>query len=152
MMYSKNDNSKREITQSNNANSNYKKDTGKLSKIKNDIYCKNGRPTLLTKINIGFILKIFIIINTITPILSSSYCITLKLKEIGIQPIIFNEYANKIKVEINGIEKSLSENAIEITETINRVDLICLSPFTNCDNMFKDLSNITEIDLSNVDA
>ena len=74
----------------------------------------------------------------------------MKLIGSGTHQIINENYAEKIKVYINGIDKTLTGNTIELEDTDNtNIDIECLSEFTNCDNMFDNLQNIEEINLSN---
>ena len=133
-----------------------KEEKDKISKIikindnKDYNTIKKGNKLSYLKIEKRYLfLKLFILFNLLSPVLNT-YCITMKLIGSGTHQIISNDYASNIKVFIDDDEQTLSGNTIELSETDNKiVNIECLSDFTNCYNMFKDLQNIEEIDLSN---
>ena len=82
---------------------------------------------------------------------NEDFCISLRINELGLQSIINSSYQDKIKVVIEGMEKNLIDNKIDVEEKANLINLKCLEIFTNCDYMFQNLRNIIEINLSNFD-
>ena len=97
------------------------------------------------------IFNIFIIINLIIPIYSTD-SIKIKIKGTGTQQFLSSDF-NTIPTNIifKGNTINPINNEIEITEVETDENELILnwdSSFSNCDKMFKDLSNLIEIDLS----
>ena len=131
----------------------------KLNEIKNHI----------TKTFINLILWNFIIFNFIFPIISQKQNniifhkrktnilffseINLKVIGIGYQSILnknFSSIPNNIYLNGNPIE--LIENKIELNNSENIIKLSWSGQILSCENMFANLTNILEIDLSNFDS
>ena len=81
--------------------------------------------------------------------------ITLKIKGIGSFNIIGNEFEGLDylkKIFINGNEQSGIKNEYDFNQTNNFVELLWDDDINNCENMFSECEEITEIDLSNFNA
>ena len=75
--------------------------------------------------------------------------ITLKINTKGLVQILNNNFAlNPSSVIVNGETTSLINKKINLTSTSNNVIMKFSSSITNCSYMFRDLTNISEIDLS----
>ena len=72
----------------------------------------------------------------------------------GAQNLLSNDfYANPSDVIVNGISKKDVCNKIcELEGDVNKITLVFEDEINSCENMFKYLSNIKEIDLSNFDT
>ena len=78
--------------------------------------------------------------------------ITLKVKGIGENVILNSNYQNKNylkEVFINGEKKNIVTYKYQFNQTENFVELIWNDYINNTENMFKDCTSITEINLSN---
>ena len=102
-----------------------------------------------------YIFIIYIIINSIIPILSNS--IKLKIKGIGLNKIFSSDtnfpvdfYPNLIL--INNINKEIINHTYYFDEDFNEVELIWNFTIRHSYYMFKECNKITEIDLSNFDS
>ena len=85
--------------------------------------------------------------------LQSSQKIIIKVKEYGEQEIIYSEFANIVKVYIEGEEIIINENnKINVPEGRDTIILQWDNVQTNCEKMFSGLSNIIEIDFSLFDT
>lgn len=85
--------------------------------------------------------------------ISYSSNITLKIRGIGIQRILGEiNYATPSAVYINNIFQVSINSKYNLTKTENVIQLVYNNEITNCDGLFKECSNITEIDLSNFDS
>jgi hypothetical protein len=75
--------------------------------------------------------------------------ISLVIKGEGLQKIIHDKYNSSLsKVYINSEEQNYIQNIYNFTHKENNVTLEFNYITSCCDNMFKDLENITQIDLS----
>ena len=102
-----------------------------------------------------YIFIIYIIINSIIPILSNS--IKLKIKGIGLNKIFSSDtnfpvdfYPNLIL--INNINKEIINHTYYFDEDFNEVELIWNFTIGHSYYMFKECNKITEIDLSSFDS
>ena len=147
----------------------------KHDKLIQNIRTDNKRNKLLFKKNIIMpkrnliesniiIFNLLIIIELIIKILSNNKFhfteynnskITLKLKGITQTEILNKDFPNfdKLKeVNINGISQTIKKYEYTFNKTDNIIELIFEDYINNCENMFRDCSAITEIDLSNFDS
>ena len=85
--------------------------------------------------------------------ISNNNEITITIKGNGDQKILSDEYQNEFpdKIIINGNEITYSSNIINLNGEQNNITLKW-NNLANCQKMFKDLTNITEIDFSNFDC
>ena len=124
----------------------------------------------MNKIN-DFSMKKSIIINFIIAFIISSFCqikcfkfdlvysqyskITLRINVTGYNNILGNDFGGPLpdKININGNKASQIQKEYDFEQTDNYVTLIFNDNLVNnCDNMFKECSNIMEIDLSGFNA
>ena len=82
-------------------------------------------------------------------LVGEDFCISLRINAAGPQSIINELYQDKIKVVIEGEEINFTDNKIIVAENVNIINIKCLDNFTNCDNMFENLTNIIEVNLLN---
>ena len=61
-------------------------------------------------------------------------------------------YKEPLEVKVNGITKSSCKKKCNLEDNINNITLIFDDDINSCENMFKDLLNIKEVDLSNFDT
>ena len=116
----------------------------------------NKRNRINKKRNIDLIITV-IFINLIIPtnnrIENKFSNITLIIKGIGFSNIFYYEYINNNNrpnfIYINGNQNITITHNYYFTEINNTVNLIWNNPIDNCGNMFRECSNIIEIDLSN---
>ena len=92
--------------------------------------------------------------NKISLFDNNSYNITLRIKGIGHKKIFscdsnfpINSYPDK--VYINGYQQDNVNYSYNLNQTNNFIELIWYNLISNCQNMFFQCSDITEIDLSN---
>ena len=124
---------------------------------------RNSKENIYLNI-IKVIIKIIIVLNLFIRttnnisdlILNHDSKITLKVKGIGNSTIFGNKTKYNFKninylkeVHINGIQQSSIEYKYYFNKEDNSVELILNETINNCENMFRDCSNITEINLSN---
>ena len=84
-------------------------------------------------------------------LVGEDFCISLRINAAGPQSIINELYQDKIKVVIEGEEINFTDNKIIVAENVNIINIKCLDNFINCDNMFENLTNIIDVNLSNFD-
>ena len=134
--------------------------------FKKFIYCNRSKKAIILKLKYNVIIilyLIFILTILIRTILSNEiifkkreleeedFCISLRINIFGPQSIINYLYQDKIQVVIEGEEINFTDNKINVAENVNIINIKCLDNFTNCDNMFENLTNIIEINLLNFD-
>ena len=95
------------------------------------------------------------LINSENLIIINNYAseVHLKIKGIGNQNILnsnFEYYPSEVLV--NGYINHTCNKTCFLSEEINNITLIFSDEIKTCANMFKDLDNILEIDLSNFDV
>ena len=95
--------------------------------------------------------------NKISLIEYTSYNITLKIKGIGNKQIFCSwyQFQNKYypnEVYINGYNQSTVTHSYYLNQTDNNIELVWYNLIDNCQFMFYDCYDITEIDLSNFDT
>ena len=108
----------------------------------------------LTKMQYFTFINIYIIIRLILSVSTAitSNAITIKIKGSGRQQIFNLEFSRPpTTIYFQDQELIINNNEIDIpgTESENEIILVWESQITNCMNMFKDLINIIEVDLSN---
>ena len=82
-----------------------------------------------------------------------AYEITIIINEIGIQNILSNIYSSPLpsSLQVNGIVEEV-ERAVDLLNQTNEIKMTWNSSQTDLSYMFYNLSNISEIDLSNYDS
>ena len=124
------------------------------------------KPRNYIKANLNCILNILLIVNSFFPISNNSYIliplsfiseITIKIKGNGPQPIINTEHLgrpNKISLKGKPINSTYNDNYeyINITDGNEYTIQMTWDHVTKVFKAFEGLSNITEIDLSNLNA
>ena len=132
--------------------------------IRKKILNKNNYDYLLyfsKKVNIIkklFLLKLYIIIylfNVINADFISE--IELTIKGTGIQQILYTSYNKPSEIIVNGINGNPQNNSNEfranLTKNDNNVVIIRFNtPIINCNNMFYKLSNITKVNIKQIDG
>ena len=96
------------------------------------------------------LILLFLIIN-----ISNNNEITITIRGNGNQKIISYEFQDRLpdKIIINGDTKYFIDNTINLIQDVNIITLIWSeNHLTNCNNMFKDLINITEFNFSKFDS
>ena len=79
--------------------------------------------------------------------------VSLKSDEIGLKYIIYESFQPlPDKILINGQEINQTAHKIEINEEGSIIELIWNNPLSNCHAMFKDMSNILEINFTDFDT
>ena len=134
--------------------------------LKKFIYFNHSKKAIILKFKYNIIIilyLIFILTILIRTILSNEiifkkreleeedFCISLRINITGPQSIINELYHDKIQVVIEGEEINFTDNKINVGENVNIINIKCLDNFTNCDNMFENLTNIIEVNLLNFD-
>ena len=118
------------------------------SKLVNNSFIRNKTFILLYLIIILFI-------QALTEVIISN--ITLKINGIGLKNIFsssqdFNKNYYPTKVYINKIEQDIVQSSYYFNETNNFVELIWDKKIDNCYDMFRECSDIIELDLSKFDS
>jgi len=71
----------------------------------------------------------------------------------GTQNILNSNYEfDPSEVLVNGVKDDTCKKICNLTEDINNITLKFENPIKSCENMFRNLKNIIEIDLSNFDS
>ena len=122
-------------------------------------YCKNNNKKNRINIRKNTYIIIIIFFNLISQnnnMIEYKFSnITLKIQGPGFSNILsrdFNEYDYPDIIYINGNQNFTITNRYYFNEENNTVNLIWNKSIDNCEYMFRQCSNITEIDLSNFDA
>ena len=95
--------------------------------------------------------------NKISLIEYTSYNITLKIKGIGNKKVFSSDslFRNKYypnEVYINGYNQSTVTHSYYLNQTDNNIELVWYNLIDNCQYMFYECYDITEINLSNFDT
>ena len=98
--------------------------------------------------------KYIILLNLFNNIFvnNKSYKMTLKIKGIGNKTIFYSKFPSESRpkiVNINGNKQNHVTHSYILNKTANIIELVWDKLITSCDNMFRDCSDIIEIDLSN---
>ena len=129
--------------------SNYKFNNKKKNIFKNKININ-----LKNNILIIIITKLIILLNLIF-ITSSNSEIIIKINTTGLQEIIYNDFKSKPnKTYVNNDEITTLEdnNKVNLNDQENYIKMIWYSQLTTCEQMFLNLNNIIEVDLSKFDS
>ena len=122
----------------------------KINFVKNQVITFRDNTINIISQKILFIIFIFYISVQVS--LCDNSVITLTIKN-GNNTFINNKFKNYLfQVYINDINMETIETNYNFTEVNNTVKLIFKSKIKNCDQMFFDCNNITEIDFTNFDA
>ena len=90
-------------------------------------------------------------INNIV-LLNSSWII-IKINQAGEHNIISEYFRQRPdEIYINDMNQSLIQSHYNLSESINVIKLVWNNELDDCENMFSQCSNITEMDLSNFDT
>ena len=118
-----------------------------------DLYIINKKPKLNFKNNINlFSLLIFTHIIFLRN-LSTCSEIEIVIEGQGIQKIIYPDFKNKPnKIYINDEEQNEIYTSYNFVDSINKIKMEWYSNLKSCNSIFKDLTNIKTIDLSNFDT
>ena len=97
--------------------------------------------------------KYFLIILMLFYFTSEQLEISLVIKGIGEKNFLNEEfYLNPDKVIVNGNIKENCHKSCNFEEDLNNVTIRFNEQINSCENMFKDMRDIIEIDLSNLDT
>ena len=116
---------------------------------------KTGISKKIPQLYNRMIFEVLIMINLLLRIISQKLKITLKIqgnKERYIFGTDFNKKNYPKEAKINGDPDTLSINYYDFEKKDNTVELLWDNPIDDCQNMFKDCWDITEIDLSYFDT
>ena len=121
------------------------------TKIKNDSHNINFM-ILLSIIYLSMFIQIYTSKKSELRGLQYENYIIITIEEKGLQTII-NEGFDPSSIQINGGGEIISPGVLscELTLETNEIKIKWNSPLTSCNNMFKNLKNITKIDLRNFD-
>jgi len=108
-------------------------------------------------INIIILLKVILVnltkINYLSNFFSYDNEILLVIKGDGNQFFLNNEFIEQpSSVLINGISINSCTKSCELTKDTNNITLQFSEKITSCKNMFQNLQNLIEVDLSNFDV
>ena len=134
-----------------NDNPHYKND--KLDKIKKKIHFRKNIILLIILIlNLNIDITNTKIIKYMIYI-SKSSIIKLKIYGTGIQYILYSSYiSNPNEIKINGINQTDISKSYNLVSENNTVEIKWNDQITDCSDMFRDCSNIYEIDFTDFDA
>ena len=107
------------------------------------------RQSIKYVINKRILIRIFVLYLMFQVIISDNSIITLKIQNTGNNSFIyqdFKEYLSEVYINDENLENI--ETYYNFTEENNTIKLIFNSQINNCNKMFMDCSNISEIDFS----
>ena len=100
-----------------------------------------------------FLIQIILPLYKLNEMISYSSYITIKINGTGKHTILGNfRDATPSEVYINNISQEKIYSEYNLTQAQNVIQLVFNNEITNCDGLFKECSNITEIDLSNFNS
>jgi len=124
-----------------------------------DININKGKRRILNNYTLQYLLLLLkiafinlISIKNIRNLNNYESIIHLVIKGSGNQKLLYSYfYTNPSEVLVNGVKHDSCKKTCNLQEDINNVTLIFQNKITSCQNMFRELSNIIEIDLLNFD-